>query len=105
MTRKVAWLCASALMGIFTMYRTNVMLQKDGFNWRQRAKMFSTGLGWFIGRNGTLSAMRHADLDWFKVDFPPNQPPLIAQYPVWIKTLGETQDPIQAGEAFWQAGQ
>jgi len=28
---------------------------------------------------------------------------VIAQYDVWVKTLAETNDPIQAGEAFWQA--
>lgn len=37
-------------------------------------------------------------------DFHPSQHPIIRQYPVWIKTLEKTNDPIAAGEAFWQAG-
>ena len=47
--------------------------------------------------------MRKPYSDWFKKDFHPSQHPIIRQYHVWIKTLERTQDPIAAGEAFWQA--
>ena len=59
---------------------------------------------WFIGRNGMLTKMRKPYTDWFKKDFHPSQHPIIAQYDVWLKTLADTNDPIQAGEVFWQAG-
>jgi hypothetical protein len=43
-------------------------------------------------------------MDWYKPMFHPSQHPIIAQYQVWIDTLAITNDPIAAGEAFWQAG-
>lgn len=87
----------------FTFYRTNVMLKYDGFGLKQRAQMAVKGLPWFFGRQGKLSAMRHQYLDWFKKDFHPSQHPVIRQYQTWVDTLAATNDPIQAGEAFWQA--
>ena len=47
--------------------------------------------------------MREQYLDWFKPDFHPSQHPVIRQYQVWVDVLAETNDPIQAGEAFWKA--
>lgn len=97
----LAW--TTALMFGFTLYRANVMLKYDGFTPLQRLQMNIRGLPWFFGKNGTLSKMSQQYRDWFKKDFHPSQHPVIAQYDVWVKTLEETGDPIQAGEAFWQA--
>ena len=87
----------------FTFYRANVMLKYDGFNRLERAKFAIQGLPWFFGKEGKLSAMRQQYQDWFKADFHPSQHPVIRQYQTWIDTLAETDDPISAGEAFWQA--
>ena len=103
--RKFALAYTTLLMFGFTFYRTNVMLKHDGFSITQRLKMSVTGLPWFIGKNGTLTAMRGQYLDWFKADFHPSQHPVIRQYETWVDTLAETNDPIAAGEAFWQAAQ
>lgn len=103
LTRRSALTITTALMLGFTLYRTNVMLRHDGFSLRERLQMNLRGLPWFFGKNGVLSRMRRQYLDWFKPDFHPSQHPLIAQYEVWVQTLQETGDPIQAGEAFWQA--
>ena len=97
----LAW--TSALMIGFTIYRANVMLKHDGFSPLQRLQMNWKGLSWFFGRDGILTRMGPQYRDWFKKDFHPSQHPIIAQYDVWVKTLAETNDPIQAGEAFWQA--
>ena len=104
LTRRSALVITSILMFGFTFYRTNVMLTSDGFDWKQRVKMAAKGLPWFFGRNGILTVKREQYSDWFKHDFHPNQHPIIRHYDVWIDTLAKTNDPIAAGEAFWQAG-
>ena len=103
-TRRFALLFTTVMMFGFTLYRTDVMLKTDGFNLRQRFDMARKGLPWFFGRNGILTAKRSQYSDWFKKDFHPNQHPVIRQYDVWVDTLAKTNDPIAAGEAFWQAG-
>jgi predicted metal-dependent hydrolase len=103
-TRRCALLFTTVMMFGFTLYRTDVMLKTDGFNLRQRFDMARKGLPWFFGRNGILTAKRSQYSDWFKKDFHPNQHPVIRQYDVWVDTLAKTNDPIAAGEAFWQAG-
>lgn len=103
-TRKFALAFTTVLMLNFTVYRANVMLKHDGFSRLDRIKMTLKGLPWFVGKNGMLTAMKDQYLDWFKADFHPSQHPVIAQYQTWIDTLVETDDPIAAGEAFWQAG-
>ncbi|WP_089606476.1 metal-dependent hydrolase [Acinetobacter piscicola] len=101
--RKFALANITLLMFGFTFYRANVMLKYDGYTGLQRAKMTVQGIPWFFGRNGKLTAMHRQYLDWFKKDFHPNQHPMIRQYQTWVDMLAETNDPIQAGEAFWQA--
>lgn len=103
-TRKMALVLTTGLMFGFTLYRANVMLKCDGFNRTQRLKMNIRGLQWLFGKQGKLRKMQSQYRDWFKPDFHPSQHPIIAQYDVWLDTLAQTGDPIQAGEAFWQAG-
>ncbi|MCW8039369.1 MULTISPECIES: metal-dependent hydrolase [Acinetobacter] len=103
LTRKFALAFTTFMMFSFTLYRTNIMLKHDGFNLRERLQMNLKGLPWFFGKKGILSRMRGQYWDWFHPNFHPNQHPIIAQYDVWVKTLAATGDPIQAGEAFWQA--
>ena len=103
--RQYTLLITTLLMFGFTIYRANVMLKHDGFSSLQRLQMNIRGLPWFFGKKGTLTRMGKQYRDWFKKDFHPSQHPVIAQYDVWVKTLAETGDPIQAGEAFWQAAE
>ena len=103
--RQYTLLITTLLMFGFTIYRANVMLKHDGFSPLQRLQMNIRGLPWFFGIKGTLTRMGKQYRDWFKKDFHPSQHPVIAQYDVWVKTLAETGDPIQAGEAFWQAAE
>lgn len=103
--RQYTLLITTFLMFGFTIYRANVMLKYDGFSPLQRLQMNIRGLPWFFGKKGTLTRMGKQYRDWFKKDFHPSQHPVIAQYEVWVKTLAETGDPIQAGEAFWQAAE
>ena len=101
-TRKMALVLTTGLMFGFTLYRANVMLKCDGFNRTQRLKMNVRGLQWLFGKQGKLRKMQSQYRDWFKPDFHPSQHPIIAQYDVWLETLAQTGDPIQAGEAFYQ---
>ena len=103
-TRKFTLAFTTFMMFNFTLYRANVMLEHDGFTRLERFKMVAKGLPWFVGKKGIFSAMRSQYLDWFKKDFHPSQHPVIHQYQTWIDTMAETNDPIIAGEAFWQAG-
>ncbi len=102
-TRRATLVSTTILMFSFTVYRANVMLKHDGFSLLQRLQMNLKSLPWFFGPKGTLTRMGKQYRDWFKKDFHPSQHPVIAQYDVWINTLNETGDPIQTGEAFWQA--
>jgi len=102
--RRFALAFTTIMMFNFTLYRANIMLKHDGFSRIERLKMATQGLPWFFGKKGILSAMKSEYLDWFKKDFHPSQHPVIQQYQVWVDTMAETNDPIQAGEAFWQAG-
>lgn len=103
LTRYTALVLVTLMMFGFTMQRTHGLLKQDGFTRIERLKMFAQGLKWLLGKDGILTAKKREYLDWFKPDFHPNQHPIIHQYQVWVDTLAETQDPIQAGEAFWQA--
>lgn len=103
-TRKFALVLTTVMMLGFTTYRANIMLKYDGFSRLERLRLTAQGLPWFIGRDGMLTKMRSQYLDWFKKDFHPSQHPIIRQYQTWIDHLEETNDPILAGEAFWQAG-
>jgi predicted metal-dependent hydrolase len=102
--RKMALPVAVLHMFGIGLIRTNELLRYDGYSRRERAQMFMQGLPWFMGAKGLLPKMNRQFMSWFKRDFHPSQHPVIAQYDVWLKVLAETQDPIQAGEAFWQAG-
>lgn len=102
--RKLALPAAVLHMFGIGLIRTNELLRYDGYSRRERAQMFMQSLPWFMGAKGLLPKMNHQFMSWFKRDFHPSQHPVIAQYDVWLKVLAETQDPIQAGEAFWQAG-
>jgi predicted metal-dependent hydrolase len=66
--------------------------------------MFRQGMPWLFGRTGILASMKKPFLDWFRRDFHPDDHAMIAQYPVWLQVFEQTQDPLQAGEAFWAAG-
>ena len=103
LTRKYALVFTTFGMIGFTGYRANVMLKHDGFSALQRLQMFRKGLPWLFGKKGVLTRMSEQYKDWFDPNFHPSQHPIIAQYPVWIETLATTNDPIAAGEAFWQA--
>lgn len=102
--RKVALVVAVLHMFGIGLIRTNELLRYDGYSKVERLKLFSSGLPWFFGRKGILPKMNKQFFSWFKRDFHPSQHPVIAQYDVWVDVLAHTQDPIQAGQAFWEAG-
>ena len=101
--RKFVLPWTTVLMFGFTVYRANVMLKHDGFGRIERLKMNLKGLPWFFGSKGTLTRMGQQYKDWFNPKFHPSQHPVVANYDVWLKVYEETNDPIQAGEAFWNA--
>lgn len=91
------------LMFGFTMQRANGLLKSDGFSALERMKMATKGLPWFLGSKGILTRLRPEYLDWYSADFHPSQHAIIHQYQTFVDELAKTNDPILAGEAFWQA--
>ena len=79
-------------------------LKADGFSPLQRAKLIGQGLRWGFSRTGVLAPMAKPWLSYFKPSFHPNQEETVAQYQVWLDVFAETNDPIQAGQAFHRAG-
>lgn len=102
--RKLALVIAVFHMFGLGLVRTNKLLKYDGYNRVQRFKLFMKGLAWFIGHKGVFLNQNKMFFSWFKQGFHPSIHPIISQYDVWIKVLAETNDPIQAGQAFWEAG-
>ena len=101
--RYTALALVTVLMFGFTMQRANGLLKADGFSIFERIKMARQGLPWFLGQQGILSRLKSEYLDWYSADFHPNQHTIIQQYQTFVDVLEQTNDPILAGEAFWQA--
>lgn len=102
--RYFALLQASLMVFGRSYVRANAMLKQDGYGLAERSKMMVKGTKFlFGGKHGVISRMYRQYFDWFKPNFHPSQHPIIQQYDVWVDTLESTNDPIAAGEAFWQA--
>jgi predicted metal-dependent hydrolase len=102
--RAAALVMVGMMMPTFALVRVNQMLKVDGYSRLERLNMFRQGMPWLFGRTGILASMKKPFLDWFRRDFHPDDHAMIAQYPVWLQVFEQTQDPLQAGEAFWAAG-
>ncbi|OTG86013.1 metal-dependent hydrolase [Acinetobacter sp. ANC 3813] len=102
--RKIALPIATAHMMGTSLFRTHYLLRHEGYSRKECAKMFVQGVPKLFGLKGILGKNRKQLFSWFQKDFHPSQHAVIAQYDVWINVLAETNDPIQASEAFWRAG-
>lgn len=102
--RNLAMLQTSILFPLFTLYRANIMLKADGFSVLQRMRMFRKGIPKLFGKNGLLAPISQDYLDWYSPDFHPDNHPMIHSYQVWLDVYEETNDPIAAGNALWEAG-
>lgn len=83
---------------------TNRFLRDDGFSRPRRLWMCLKGIHFLYGINGLFSKNLFKLLAYFKPGFHPWQHAVIHSYPVWIKAFAETQDPMVAGDALFQAG-
>jgi predicted metal-dependent hydrolase len=83
---------------------TNRFLRDDGFSRPQRFWMCLKGLNFLYGINGLFSKNLLKLLAYFQPGFHPWQHAVIHSYPVWIKAYAESQDPMVAGDALFQAG-
>lgn len=101
--RKMVFPFAIMHMMGFSLVRTEALLRHEGYSVSARIKMFAQGVPWLLSKQG-LGKNKKQLFAWLKKDFHPSQHPIIAQYDVWVNVLAETHDPIQAGQAFWEAG-
>jgi predicted metal-dependent hydrolase len=104
LTRKSAFLQTIFVVFYFAFVRTNAILRYDGFNRWERFKLMTKGMNWIFGPKGFMTSNIPLILDGFKKNFHPTQHPIIAQYEVWLQAMEETNDPIYAGNKFWEAG-
>ncbi len=81
------------------------MLQVDGFNFWQRAKLWAKGLWWFYKPGGLFIPTFGYYLAYYKPGFHPWKVREMPSYGIWIKTFEATGDPIAAGNALHAAGQ
>ncbi len=102
--RAFAMVAVLTKVGILDVRLINQLIKADGYTLIQRIQLYREGISFTFGKHGVFTPMIKPTLSWFKPNFHPNKHPVIAQYPVWVKTLERTNDPIAAGEAFWAAG-
>jgi predicted metal-dependent hydrolase len=81
------------------------MLQVDGFNVWQRAKLWAKGLWWFYKPGGLFIPTIGYYLAYYKPGFHPWKVREMPSYGTWLKTFERTGDPIAAGNALHAAGQ
>jgi predicted metal-dependent hydrolase len=81
------------------------MLQVDGFNLWQRAKLWAKGLWWFYKPGGLFIPTIGYYLAYYKPGFHPWKVREMPSYGTWLKTFERTGDPIAAGNALHAAGQ
>ncbi|MCZ8015222.1 MAG: metal-dependent hydrolase [Limnobacter sp.] len=83
---------------------TDEMLVADGFKLGKRLTMHLKNLPWLFGpRKGVFSSMLPNLLAYYKPGFHPNQQAVIHNYPAWIAAYEQSNDPLLAGEALYQA--
>jgi predicted metal-dependent hydrolase len=81
------------------------MLQVDGFNLWQRAKLWAKGLWWFYKPGGLFIPTIGYYLAYYKPGFHPWKVREMPSYGTWLQTFERTGDPIAAGNALHAAGQ
>jgi predicted metal-dependent hydrolase len=86
-----------------SMRLTNLLLKGDKFSFGKRMWMCVKGAWWLYGPSGLFARNTLKLLDYYRPGFHPWQHQVIHSYPVWIKTFESTGDPMQAGDALFQA--
>jgi predicted metal-dependent hydrolase len=81
------------------------MLQVDGFNVWQRARLWAKGLWWFYKPGGLFIPTIGYYLAYYKPGFHPWKVREMPSYGIWLQTFERTGDPIAAGNALHAAGQ
>jgi hypothetical protein len=82
---------------------TNRLMVGDGFSLPKRVWLITKGLGWVYGPGGLFSRNTFKLLDYYRPGFHPWQHKVVHSYPVWVRTYAETNDPMVAGDALFQA--
>lgn len=86
-----------------SMRLTNRLLKDDKFSWGKRMWMCTKGAFWLYGPGGLFARNTLKLMDYYRPGFHPWQHQVIHSYPVWVKTFEETGNPMQAGDALFQA--
>ncbi len=93
----------TVLFATFSFIDTDRFLKADGFSLSERLKMYRKGLPWMYGKEGVLRKLTASWKAYLKKDFHPWQIPVVENYQTWLDVYAETNDPLAAGEAFYQA--
>ncbi|MGH6648628.1 metal-dependent hydrolase [Aquabacterium sp.] len=97
--RVLALLQVSIHFPLFVFQIMGHMFKVDGFNRRQRARLWAKGLWWLYGPGGMMTDVVRPYLAWYKPGFHPWDSGMLPHYPVWADALKRTGDVIAASDA------
>jgi predicted metal-dependent hydrolase len=101
---RVGAMSLAICMVVIAMYRlSDILLRADGFSRAQRLSMHLKNLPWLLGRKGLLTGMLPRILDFYRPGFHPSQAHDLHNYAAWLEKWNETQDPLQAAQALYEA--
>lgn len=88
---------------LHTLVFTWIILGRDGFKGMTRLKMYAKGLWWLMGPKGVYTRLFPKLLSYYKPGFHPWQTPTVHNYDAWLNAFNTTGNPVQAGEAMYEA--
>ena len=82
----------------------NIMLRIDGFEEKERKRIFRQGLKWLYGPGGMLPRIFGHMFSYFKPGYHPWQQRESVNYKAWLDTYNRTGDMVAAGDVLFAAG-
>jgi predicted metal-dependent hydrolase len=101
--------CAAMLLvtwsfTVYVLLVARLMLQIDGFDKKERRRMFVRGLWWLYSPRGLFPPVIGHLLSYYRPGYHPWQSDDIEKYEQWISVFKSTGDAIAAGDALHLAG-
>ena len=103
-TRVGVMLCSVTMFQLFTLNFVRHILKGDGFSWKERLRIWGSGLWWlYKPRGGLFTRMLPSILMYLKPGFHPSDIHEPEVYRTWNAAFASTQDPLEASRATLQA--
>lgn len=98
--RAVAMTHVTVGFSLYSLVAPLAMLRMDGFNARQRLRMFVKGLPWQLRIYRKLLPML---LSYYRPGFHPENERPVHNYGAWLDAYNQRQDPMEASRAMYNA--